>query len=113
VEQGKQEYYINEMDDELDLTNTTYYVYIAECADGTYYTGYTTDIESRVRTHNEGKGAKYTRSRLPVRIVYSEALAFKSDALKREAAIKSLRRNAKAALIAAGEPAVSKHSLKE
>jgi len=78
-----------------------YYVYIAECADATYYTGYTVDIESRARTHNEGKGAKYTRSRLPVKIVYTEAFASKSDAMKREAAIKRMSRSEKTMLIAA------------
>jgi putative endonuclease len=76
-----------------------HYVYIAECADGTYYTGYTTDVESRSEAHNAGKGAKYTRSRLPVKIVFTEEFESKSDALKREAAIKRLRRSAKAELI--------------
>jgi putative endonuclease len=76
-----------------------HYVYIAECADGTYYTGYTTDVESRAEAHIAGKGAKYTRSRHPVKIVHTEEFASKSDALKREAAIKRLRRRAKTALI--------------
>ena len=83
----------------MDSINTMYHVYIAECADATYYTGYTTDIESRARTHNEGKGAKYTRSRLPVKIVYTEAFVSKSDAMKREAAIKRMSRSEKTALI--------------
>lgn len=78
-----------------------HYVYVAECADGTYYTGYTTDVESRVKVHNEGKGAKYTRPRLPVRIVHTEAFDCKGDALRREAAIKRLRRSEKQALIKA------------
>jgi putative endonuclease len=76
-----------------------HYVYIAECADGTYYTGYTTDVAGRAGAHNAGKGAKYTRSRLPVKIIHTEMFESKSDALKREAAIKRLRRSAKKALV--------------
>lgn len=69
-----------------------YYTYILECADGTFYCGYTNDVEGRVKTHNEGKGAKYTKSRLPVKVVYSEEYNTKSEAMKREAAIKKLTR---------------------
>lgn len=76
------------------------YVYIVECCDGTYYTGWTTDVEARVKTHNSGSGAKYTRSRLPVKLVYSEKLESRSAALKREAAIKKLKREKKEQLIA-------------
>lgn len=75
------------------------YTYIVECADGTLYTGWTTDIEKRIGTHNEGKGAKYTRSRLPVRLVYYETHGNKSEAMKREAAIKKLTREDKLKLI--------------
>jgi putative endonuclease len=81
----------------------THFCYIAECADGTFYTGYTTDINNRAKVHNEGKGARYTRSRLPVRIIYSEEYVSRSDAMKREAAIKRMSRNAKAALISNGD----------
>jgi putative endonuclease len=83
----------------MKSNSSTYYVYIAECADGTLYTGYTTDVESRVKTHNDGKGAKYTRSRLPVKIVYTEEYRSKSEAIRREIAIKRLRREKKIALI--------------
>ena len=76
------------------------YVYILECADGTFYTGWTTDIEARVNTHNSGSGAKYTRGRRPVSLVYYEELPDRSAALKREAAIKRLPRNKKLELIA-------------
>jgi len=76
-----------------------YYVYLAECSDKTLYCGYTTDIIKRERCHNSGKGAKYTKSRLPVKIVYSEKHPTKSDALKREAAIKKLTRTEKLSLI--------------
>lgn len=75
------------------------YVYIVVCEDGTYYTGYTTDIEKRLKAHNEGKGAKYTRARLPVQLIYHETFDTKSEALKREYAIKKLTRPQKTKLI--------------
>lgn len=75
------------------------FVYIVECCDGSYYTGWTTDVEARVKTHNSGEGAKYTRSRLPVRLVYFEQLENRSAAMKREAAIKKLTRVQKERLI--------------
>lgn len=77
-----------------------YFVYILRCADGTLYTGVATDVARRVAAHNSGRGAKYTRARLPVAAVYSEAAAGRSAALKREAAIKRLTRAEKLALIA-------------
>ena len=67
-----------------------YYTYLAECADRTLYCGYTDDVKNREMVHNSGKGAKYTRSRLPVKIVYYEEFETKSEALKREHAIKKL-----------------------
>lgn len=82
-------------------------VYIVECADGTLYTGWTTDVDRRVQAHNEGKGAKYTRARLPVRLVYCETCADKTTALRREHAIKHMSRAQKLALIAkAGAPLI-------
>lgn len=75
------------------------FVYIVECADGSLYTGWTTNVEERVKTHNSGEGAKYTRSRLPVKLVYFEELEDRSAALKREAAIKKLTRRKKELLI--------------
>lgn len=80
--------------------NNLYYVYILRCEDGTLYTGYTDDIPRRVALHNRGKGAKYTRSRLPAVLAYQEELPDKSAAMKREAAIKKLTRPQKLALIA-------------
>ena len=79
-----------------------HYVYILRCADGSLYTGYTTDLSARVRTHNgEGTGgAKYTRSRRPVVLVYFEKCEDKSAALRRECAIKRLTRAEKEALLA-------------
>lgn len=76
-----------------------YYTYLAKCADGTLYCGFTDDLENREKVHNLGKGAKYTRSRLPVKIVYSEKYETKSEALKRERAIKKLTRAKKEELI--------------
>ena len=74
-------------------------MYILRCYDGSLYTGWTTDLEHRVKAHNEGKGAKYTRSRRPVQLVYHEEFGTKSEALKREAAIKRLSREEKLTLI--------------
>lgn len=79
------------------------FVYLLECADGSLYTGYTTDVERRLRTHNAGKGAKYTKSRLPVRLVYTEMFASKREAQKREYAIKRLTRAQKIQLIEGGD----------
>lgn len=75
------------------------WVYVVECADGTLYTGWTYDIPARLRTHNKGRGAKYTRSRLPVTLRWSEAHPTSSAAMKREAAIKKLTRRQKLRLI--------------
>jgi len=75
------------------------YTYILECADGTLYTGWTNDLEKRVMAHNKGKGGKYTRTRLPVRLVYSESFETKQQAMQREYAIKQLTRSEKEKLI--------------
>ena len=72
---------------------------MVKCADGTYYTGWTTDTQTRVKAHNEGKGAKYTRTRRPVKLVYVEELPDKGSALKREWAIKKLTRRQKELLL--------------
>jgi putative endonuclease len=78
------------------------YVYILKCSDESLYTGWTTDLEARLKTHNGeagGKVAKYTRGRRPVEMVYSEELENKSEALKREIAIKKMSRKKKLKLI--------------
>lgn len=75
------------------------YTYILECRDGSYYTGWTNDIKKRVSDHNSGKGAKYTRGRGPVKLVYLEISDTKEAAMKREAAIKKLTRKEKEKLI--------------
>ncbi len=77
----------------------TCYCYILECADGTYYTGWTTDPERRVKQHNKGVGARYTKTRRPVRLVYLEEQPDKITALKRELAIKKLKRVQKSKLV--------------
>ena len=81
------------------------YTYIVKCADGTYYTGWTNCIEKRLIAHNNGKGAKYTRARGPVELVYLEISATKELAMSREAQIKRLTRQAKEKLIAEGKMA--------
>ncbi|NLO21834.1 MAG: GIY-YIG nuclease family protein [Syntrophomonadaceae bacterium] len=76
-----------------------HYVYILKCSDGTYYTGYTNDLAGRLKKHNEGKGSRYTRGRLPVEYLYWEVAPSKSEALKRELQIKKLKRSAKEKMI--------------
>lgn len=76
-----------------------HYTYILRCSDGTLYCGYTTNPEKRAEVHNSGKGAKYTRSRLPVELVYKEVFETKQEALSRECAIKKLTRTEKLELI--------------
>lgn len=71
------------------------YCYILECADGTYYTGWSTDPNRRMDQHNKGKGARYTKTRRPVKLVYVEPQPDKISALKRERAIKALTRKQK------------------
>jgi predicted GIY-YIG superfamily endonuclease len=79
-------------------------VYLARCADGSFYTGITTDLERRVAEHNAGTGAAYTRSRLPLKLVYSESAASRSCALRREYAIRRLSRREKELLARGGDP---------
>lgn len=79
-----------------------HHVYVLECADGTLYTGYTTDLERRVEEHDEGRGARYTRGRTPVELVHSESYDTRSAAMRREAEIKALRRRQKLELVAGG-----------
>jgi putative endonuclease len=76
-----------------------HHVYVLECADGTLYTGYTTDVERRVAEHDAGEGATYTRGRTPVELVYTESFESKSAAMSREYEIKQLSRREKERLI--------------
>ena len=76
----------------------TWWVYLLRCGDGTLYCGIALEVEARLKQHQEGKGAKYTRGRGPLELVYREPCATKAEALRRERAIKALRRDKKAAL---------------
>jgi putative endonuclease len=82
----------------------SFYCYILECADGTYYTGWTTDPARRERQHNRGSGARYTSTRRPVRLVYLEPQPDRSTAMRRELQIKTLPRKKKTAMIEAYHP---------
>lgn len=77
---------------------STHAVYIVQCKDNTLYTGYTNNLTQRIKTHNEGGGAKYTRGRVPVTLIYSEVFEKKGDAMRREIEIKKLSRAEKLTL---------------
>ncbi len=74
------------------------YTYIVKCCDNTLYTGWTTDLDRRIEAHNSGKGAKYTRSRRPVELIYAERFDTKQEAMRREWEIKQLSREEKLSL---------------
>lgn len=76
-----------------------YFTYMVLCSDNSLYTGFTNDLEKRIQTHNSGKGAKYTRTRLPVQLVYWESYATKQEALSREAHLKRWSRAQKLQLL--------------
>lgn len=81
-----------------------HWVYVVECADGSFYTGYTTNVERRVREHDRGEGAKYTRGRAPVELVYRERFESKSAAMSREYELKQLSRTEKERLVEGDGP---------
>ena len=81
-----------------DTQAMPYYVYILLCQDGTFYTGYTKNVEERAKLHANGRGARYTKSHPPQEIVYVEQFISRSESMKREKAIKKLNHNQKAAL---------------
>ncbi|MBT4192480.1 MAG: GIY-YIG nuclease family protein [Candidatus Diapherotrites archaeon] len=76
-----------------------FFVYFLKCRDGSFYCGYTNDLDKRIEAHNKGKGAKYTMKRRPVSLIYSEEFETKSEAMKREYALKQLTRREKEELI--------------
>jgi len=78
---------------------TDHWVYVLECSDGSFYTGYTTDVERRVAEHDAGEGAKYTRARTPVELVHSERFETRSAAMSREYEIKQFGRAEKERLV--------------
>ncbi len=75
------------------------YTYMLECSDGKFYTGWTVDLEKRLADHNAGKGAKFTRARLPVRLIYWEEHATRSEAQKREHIVRNLKRKEKELMV--------------
>jgi putative endonuclease len=87
----------------------THYVYVLECGDGTYYTGYTNRLDERIEAHKKGNGAKYTRGRGPVELIYRETYETQSKAMSREHEIKQLDRTEKEALIAEKTESHPKH----
>jgi putative endonuclease len=91
---------INSKDSNMAAKHSPWWVYIVQCADQSLYTGIATDLIGRITTHNNGKGAKYTKARLPVKLVYQEPCVDRSSASRREYAIKQLSRQKKLALIA-------------
>ena len=82
-----------------ELSKSTWVVYILKCVDNTLYTGITNNLEKRIAAHESGKGAKYTKGRTPLEVVYVEACLNRSNALKREAEIKALSRTLKLKLV--------------
>ncbi|AGM98395.1 GIY-YIG nuclease family protein [Streptococcus iniae] len=76
------------------MNQTSAYMYVLECSDGTLYTGYTTNLERRLKMHNSGKGAKYTKARIPVTLIYSESFPSKQEAMSAEALFKKRKNRA-------------------
>lgn len=93
-------------------SNGTWFVYLLRCADDSFYAGITNDLARRLEKHNAGTASRYTRGRLPVVLVYQESQADRSQALKRELAIKALSRQAKESLIRASGPTDSRAKTK-
>jgi predicted GIY-YIG superfamily endonuclease len=85
-----------------DKINTTWFLYIVRCADGSLHTGITNNVPRRCKQHNAGTASRYTRSRLPVELIYQESQPNRSVALKRELAVKSMPREKKESLIRLG-----------
>ena len=81
------------------VRKTDFWVYIVQCSDGTYYTGYTNDLEKRIALHNSGNGAKYLRGKLPVKLVFVKEYRYYKNALRGERSIKKLTRKQKEELI--------------
>ncbi|WP_434531302.1 GIY-YIG nuclease family protein [Haloarcula sp. NS06] len=83
----------------MTTARSPYHVYVLRCSDNTFYTGYTTDVERRVREHDDGNGAKYTRGRTPVELIHVESFDSQSDAMSREYEIKQYSRAEKERLV--------------
>lgn len=94
---------IHQKFEEFCMEKNKHYFYVLECGDGSYYGGYTIDIERRVKQHNEGKGARYTRSHRPVELLYSEEFETKTEAMRAEYHFKQLTRKEKEQYVQKGE----------
>lgn len=90
---------VDNVEKPVDKKGKNNYTYIVKCRDGSLYTGWTNDLKKRIRAHNEGKGAKYTKSRRPVTLVHCEAFGTKEEAMRREYEIKHMTRSEKEMLI--------------
>lgn len=103
IKQSGQTEQVEQMEqiEQIEQKDQKNYVYIVECRDGSLYTGWTNHLQERIQAHNQGKGAKYTKSRRPVKLVHVECFATKEEAMRREYAIKQLPRRKKQMLIAA------------
>lgn len=98
--------------DEMKMEQKSHYMYVLECADGSLYTGYAADVQARLAAHNAGKGAKYTRARLPVSLLAYAEFASKHDAMHAEYVFKQLSRNEKDALLASASHSSFEEALK-
>lgn len=96
----------------MKMEQKSHYMYVLECADGSLYTGYTVDVQARLAAHNAGKGAKYTRARLPVSLLAYAEFASKHDAMHAEYVFKQLSRNEKDALLASASHSSFEEALK-
>lgn len=104
--------FLGRIRDEMKMEQKSHYMYVLECADGSLYTGYAVDVQARLAAHNAGKGAKYTRARLPVSLLAYAEFATKHDAMHAEYVFKQLSRNEKDALLATASHASFEEALK-
>lgn len=103
--------FLGRIRDEMKMEQKSHYMYVLECADGSLYTGYAVDVQARLAAHNAGKGAKYTRARLPVSLLAYAEFASKHDAMHAEYIFKQLSRNEKDALLATASHASFEEAL--
>lgn len=104
--------FLGRIRDEMKMEQKSHYMYVLECADGSLYTGYAVDVQARLAAHNAGKGAKYTRARLPVSLLAYAEFASKHDAMHAEYIFKQLSRNEKDALLASASHSSFEEALK-
>ena len=105
--------FLGRIRDEMKMEQKSHYMYVLECADGSLYTGYAVDVQARLAAHNAGKGAKYTRARLPVSLLAYAEFASKHDAMHAEYIFKQLSRNEKDALLASASHSSFEEALRE